>query len=340
MPVRRPLCLLALLSVPLLLFPARGQAQASLESQVMAMINEARSKRVIPHQGVRSVAWQHSADMASDGGLHHANADARISNAPPDPAEANGAPDDGYGRDWCENVTYVNFGSEAEAAGHIYEAWRRSSPHHRCMQDTSLNVGAVGIYYDGNTWWATFIAMIDNTPPGAQDTSGPPAKTAAPAAREKAPAAEVPQPASEDGGAAAPSGNGATQAASQGAAASVPGAEEAPTTPIPAGREVYVISGPVEIAGNEAADTERVPAKAAALRIGYHEAGASVAAILLGTLVALLRLKRRWFKPRKVKRIVRNLGNDGPAPIRTPLPHSGRRERAAGARRQPELARG
>jgi hypothetical protein len=35
------------------------------------------------------------------------------------------------------------------------------------MMDTSRNVGAVGVYYDGQSWWATFIAEVDNTPPGA-----------------------------------------------------------------------------------------------------------------------------------------------------------------------------
>jgi hypothetical protein len=207
------------------------------------------------------------------------------------------------------------------------------------MQDTSLNVGAVGIYYDGNTWWATFIAMIDNTPPGAQKVSAPPTKTAAPVAREQSPTG-VPQPAAEGVGADVPSGNGDTPEASD-EAATAPGAEEDLATPVPAGREVYVISGPVEIAGIDPEETERVPATAAVeLRGGYQEGAASAAAILLGSSVALLRLKRRSFKPRKVKRIVRKLGKDGPAPIRTALPHSGRRERAAGARRQPELARG
>jgi hypothetical protein len=102
-----------------------------------------------------------------------------------------------------------------------------------------------------------------------------------------------------------------------------------------------VISGPVEIAGIDTEETERVPAQPAVeLRVGYQEGAASAAAILLGSLVALLRLKRRAFTPKKVKKIARKLGKDAPAPIRTALPHSGRRERASAARRQPELARG
>ena len=138
----------------------------------MSLINGSRSSGLVMHSGLLAAARGHSHEMALRGGLDHDGADERVRNAPPDPFETNGAPDDGFPvAAWCENVTYVIAVSESEAPQRIYDQWNNSAPHRQCMRDTGKNVAAVGIYYDGQNWWATFIAEVDNTPPG-----GAPAK--------------------------------------------------------------------------------------------------------------------------------------------------------------------
>jgi hypothetical protein len=118
--------------------------------------------------------------MSHDGSLNHDGADSRVFNAPPDPPEANGSPDDGFGTaSWCENVTYAMSVPEHEVAQRIYNQWHRSGAHDRCMMNAAKNVGAVGIYYDGQTWWATFIAQEDSTPPGSAPAPSAPASPAA-----------------------------------------------------------------------------------------------------------------------------------------------------------------
>jgi uncharacterized protein YkwD len=153
-----------------------------MESEVFGLINGERSTALIEHSGLLSVARAHSQYMAISGGINHDNADERISNAPPDPPEANGAPDDGFGRAaWCENVTSSTGFPASEVGRRLFEQWHRSAPHQACMTNPGKNVAAVGIYYDGSTWWATFIAEVDHTPPGGSAAPPPPRPTAQPA---------------------------------------------------------------------------------------------------------------------------------------------------------------
>jgi hypothetical protein len=112
--------------------------------------------------------------MAQQGNLNHDDAQQRVEDAPPDPAEANGAPDDGFNLyGWCENATYV-VPAQGDPATAIYNNWKNSPPHNACMNNTGKNVGAVGVYWDGSTYWATFVAEIDSTPPGAASSKGGP----------------------------------------------------------------------------------------------------------------------------------------------------------------------
>ena len=346
MPARR-LLLLAALAVPLLLpAVAQAQSQPSLESQVFAKINAARSKKLILHRGVHSVAWRHSADMAGRGGLSHANADARISNAPPDPAEANGAPDDGYGRDWCENVTYVNFGTSGQAPGKIYEAWRRSGAHQRCMQDTTLNTGAVGIYWDGSTWWATFIAYLDHTPPGAPAPApaAPVAPKDEPAATQP-PAVAAPEPKQATTEPATESTSPTTgQSSNTGSAEGTQPAESAAPSSQPDSDRILVITEPAAQAALEAqAQTEDIGdvlyAAVTNPKLGVQEVAAAVGTLFLGFLLALLRLKRRGRIPRTMRTPAQKVDKDAAPTTRIPIAgHSGG-ELAGAAQRTRELVR-
>jgi hypothetical protein len=343
MSVRR-LVILAAVAVPLLVpGVVQAQSQPSLESQVFAKINAARSKKFILHRGVHSVAWRHSANMSASGGLNHANADSRISNAPPDPAEANGAPDDGYGRDWCENVTYVNFGTEAEAAGRIYEAWRRSGAHQRCMQDTTLNTGAVGIFWDGSTWWATFIAYLDHTPPGAPAPAAPVAPKQKPAATQPPTVAPAPnrtttQPAQEG------SAPGTDESSNTGSVDATQPPESAAPSTDPEGNRILVITEPAaEAARQDSAGTEDLRdvlfTAVTNPKLGIQEVAAAVGALFLGFLLALLRLKRRSRLPRTMRTPAQKVDEDAAPPTRVPdAGHSGG-ELAGAAQRQRELVR-
>ena len=156
-----------LVVVVLLTLPSQTRASGSIESQVFSLINGSRSAPLVLHSGLAAAARGHSQQMAVSGGLHHDGADARVANASPDPVEANGAPDDGFATAaWCENVTYSTGFPESQVAQKLFQQWRRSASHNSCMTNSSKNVGAVGVYYDGSTWWATFIAEVDRTPPG------------------------------------------------------------------------------------------------------------------------------------------------------------------------------
>ncbi len=343
MPARRLLLLAAAVAVPLLVpGVVEAQSQPSLESQVFAKINAARSKKLIFHAGVHTVAWHHSADMSSRGGLSHANADARISNAPPDPAEGNGAPDDGYGRDWCENVTYVNFGTEAEAPGKIYEAWRRSGAHQRCMQDTTLNTGAVGIFWDGSTWWATFIAYLDHTPPGAPAPAAPVAPKEKPAATQPPAVAPAPnqtttEPAAEGSAPKDTSSNTGSVEATTPEESAAPSAD-------PDGDRILVITEPAAKASQQArAATENLSDVLVAAvtnpKLGVQEVAAAVGALLLGLLLTLLRLKRKTGLPRTMTTPAK-AGKDAAPTTRIPIAgHSGG-DPAGASQRTRELVRG
>jgi predicted nucleic acid-binding Zn ribbon protein len=176
MSVRRvigPIVLLVLTAVP-----SQARAGDGMENEVLALINGERSTALIEHAGLLGAARSHSQEMAATGGLNHDGADERVANAAPDPPEANGPPDDGFApAAWCEDVTYSTGFPESQVAQKIFQQWRDSPPHQACMTNAEKNVGAVGIYFDGSTWWATFIAEVDHTPPGGSAPRAAPTAT-------------------------------------------------------------------------------------------------------------------------------------------------------------------
>lgn len=194
-PLRKALVLAVVVAAPLaLLRPAPASASVSVEMRIHELIDADRSEPLTIHRGLQAAARQHSQNMAMDGGLSHENADARVNSAPPDPPEGDGAPDNGFPvARWCENVTYSIGRSESEAGDQLYAQWKRSGAHFRCLMDTSRNVGAVGVFYDGESWWATFLAEEDATPPGGgtspntkpTEAKPTPEPRAAPAATER-----------------------------------------------------------------------------------------------------------------------------------------------------------
>lgn len=226
----RPVVIGAVVMTLTALTPSARAAEPLVEDRVIAMINAERSSRLVVHFGLLNAARAHSQRMASEGGLSHEDADARVNAAAPDPGEFNGAPDDGFGiAAWCENVTYTIVASAEEAAQRIYSQWHKGGAHERCMLDTSRNVGAVGVYYDGQNWWATFIAEKDSTPPGGAAPAAKP-KPAAPADRQ-----ETPKP--EPRATAAPDADDAPPAASASDDATAGDVVRVEATPQPVGLE-------------------------------------------------------------------------------------------------------
>lgn len=173
--------------------PREASATASVEMGIYERINAERTETLTIHSGLAAAARDHSRRMSAEGSLSHEGADERVNNAFPEPAEADGAPDNGFPvASWCENVTYTSIArSESEAAKQLFEQWNRGGAHHRCMMDTKRNVGGVGVYYDGESYWATFIAEIDETPPGGAAPKPEPAQSKKTPAPRVAPAASA-----------------------------------------------------------------------------------------------------------------------------------------------------
>jgi hypothetical protein len=69
-------------------------------------------------------------------------------------------------------VAYV-FPADKDPATEIYRLWLESPPHKACMDRTDTNVAGVGVFFDGERWWATYIAMTDRTPPSGAGRSKP-----------------------------------------------------------------------------------------------------------------------------------------------------------------------
>lgn len=164
--LRRAIILLSALPLVPVLLPA-ADGQSSVESELLGLINGGRSSHLTVHSGLRAVGRVHSEEMSQAGGLNHNGAAERIQQAPPDPTESNGAPDDGFTGTWCENVAYVRGAPESEVASRVYQGWTNSSSHNRCMNDGRMNVTGIGVYFDGETYWATLESSVDRTVPGS-----------------------------------------------------------------------------------------------------------------------------------------------------------------------------
>ncbi len=304
MPFRRALlaaAVIVLVSAPLLSGKQAFATEPSAESQVMSFINAARTDRLAVHSGLLAVARDHSRAMASRGSLDHNDADARISNAAPDPMEINGAPDDGTPpASWCENVTYTMGVPESQASRRIYDQWKGSGAHGRCMNDTRRNVGAVGIYYDGQTWWATFIATVDNTPPGAPPPAPAADRESPSAAPTQAPAATTKAESTESAGRESGSDRTTEQpeASPGGLIKSIDQAPVAATDTQPRSREITLPSeAPVTVQAtvNHPGRTSSLEGAAppmsgesepiVLLGYGWRELAAVAALLLLATLV-------------------------------------------------------
>jgi uncharacterized protein YkwD len=172
-----------------LILPVRAAAVAdrrpAIESRMLQLVNEARARQGLApytaHAGLVPPARQHSQEQAAAGRLTHDGFEDRLNHAAPDPAEPDGAPDDGFwenGLAACENAAnYYKSGTpdnDEQVAQRFFDMWRNSPPHRQCLFDEwgyGLNVTGIGLYMDAKgMWWGTMEVARDYTPPG----SGPP----------------------------------------------------------------------------------------------------------------------------------------------------------------------
>ena len=168
-----------------------------MEDYLVALINEGRESPqhndqgghtygLALHEGLRRKSREHSAYMITVGYLNHDNFAVRKATADPDPAEANGPPDDGFTPNHCENVasaTQIPNGAIGDGAivRAIYDAWRDSPGHKACMFDHSragYSVAGAGIVeYDRGDgtyeFWVTLMVVQDTTPPDNVPYPGP-----------------------------------------------------------------------------------------------------------------------------------------------------------------------
>lgn len=291
----------AVIAILTVLTPIAGAAEPTVEDRVIALINAERAEHMTVHWGLLSAARKHSADMSREGRMSHEGADERVNSAPPDPGEFNGAPDDGFGvAAWCENVTYTIVPGAEAAARRIFDQWHRGGAHERCMMDTSRNVGAVGVYYDGQNWWATFIAEKDSTPPGGAPPTAKP-KPAAPADRQKTPKPHASARPSDDPADDASSPTSAPQATPVAVVATAAPSAASSAEPDVGSVQPDEETRFVEPASVEAPGVRDVPAIAASAAvavapqpgIGWPELAATAAVLALATVVL-----RRWFVER------------------------------------------
>lgn len=154
-----------------------------IENRVLELINGARAQNGkgawVMHSGLRQTARWYSGEMSRRGGLSHDGFEGRVTSASPDPAESNGAPDDGFeenGLAACEDLGYwypagTTQMPEEEVAKAFYQMWMDSPPHRDCLMDVwgyGLNVAGVGIFEDSRgAWWGTLEVVRDFSPPGS-----------------------------------------------------------------------------------------------------------------------------------------------------------------------------
>jgi hypothetical protein len=159
-----------------------------MEDYLVALINAGREDPqqnpagetfgLAVHNGLRFKARDHAQYMLTIGSLNHDGLAARVWSANPDPAEANGPPDDGFQDVYCETVaatSRIPSGVRADKliVERIYEEWRDSAGHRACIFDepaAGYSVASGGFaektYADGDyEMWVSLMVVRDHTPP-------------------------------------------------------------------------------------------------------------------------------------------------------------------------------
>ena len=141
-----------------------ASAQTAPENYLFKLINDRRAAmgkvRLKEHPAILYQARKHSSNMAAANRMSHDGFSTRVS--------AIRAADSGIRGYICENVAWARgYADDAAALRAIYNGWRASDGHNRCMLDLNgyrTRSAAVGLKKSGTTVWATFITAQDSTP--------------------------------------------------------------------------------------------------------------------------------------------------------------------------------
>ena len=140
-----------------------------LEKNLRALINADRKKLgLVPlrgHPGLRNLAGDRAATMASTGVLKHANCLSCMLDARGIQWYANG-----------EVIAWTSWPWGSQAVESIYNGWKSSSLHWSLLMSDRFNYAGVGIAYrsaNGTTWASIVLTESkDRTKPWARMTSG------------------------------------------------------------------------------------------------------------------------------------------------------------------------
>jgi uncharacterized protein YkwD len=160
---------------------------AAVEVALLGSINAGRAAigkpPLVMHAGLREQQQAHAMRMSEIAALTHDGYAQRAQNATPDPAEADGAPDDGFSGSIAENVAQNNRAgrSDADLAESIYQQWLNSPGHKANMFDESsagYNAAGVGIFEEaGGKVWAALLLAVDGTAPDGTTITPSPSPT-------------------------------------------------------------------------------------------------------------------------------------------------------------------
>ena len=144
---------------------AVSSTERSAEQYLLGLVNADRKAShlgTIKEQSyIRGQSEAHSADMLHRQSMDHNGFSQRVANIR---ANDSGMRNAGI----CENVAVAtNYADYGSAMRTIDAAWKASTGHRKCMLDQegwSSQSGAIGVRYDGHSYWVTYEAGHDTTP--------------------------------------------------------------------------------------------------------------------------------------------------------------------------------
>lgn len=139
--------------------------ERTAETYLLGLVNKDRTGARIgslkEHAYIRGQSEAHSSDMLARKTMDHTGFSQRVANIR---AHDSGMKYSGV----CENVAAAsNYSDYGAAMRAINTAWLASTDHHKCMLDQlgwSSQSAAVGVRFDGKTYWVTFITGHDTNP--------------------------------------------------------------------------------------------------------------------------------------------------------------------------------
>lgn len=149
--------------------PVAAATAGGMERSLLALINADRQELgLVPlrnHPGLRQLAGDRAATMASTGVLKHPNCLSCLLNA--------------RGIQWYMNgevIAWTSWPWGSQAVQSLYNAWKGSSDHWSLLMSDRFNYAGVGVAYrraNGTTWASIVLTESkDRTNPWARMTSG------------------------------------------------------------------------------------------------------------------------------------------------------------------------